>query len=128
IDSFTGRTYHTGRWPHESVDFTGQRVGVVGTGSSAIQSIPVIAESAAHVHVFQRTPNFSVPAHNGALEAADERRVKTDYAELRRRWRESRSGLDVERGDRPALEVTDAEREAEYEKRWRHGGFGLTAS
>ena len=65
VESFKGKSYHTGRWPHEGVDFTGQRVGVIGTGSSAIQSIPQIAQQAAHVTVFQRTPNFSVPAHNG---------------------------------------------------------------
>ena len=68
------RRYHTGRWPHEGVDFTGQRVGVIGTGSSAIQSIPIIAEQAAHLFVFQRTPNFSVPAHNAPLDPELERR------------------------------------------------------
>src|SRR5262247_4054807 len=68
-DTFKGMTYHTGRWPHEGVDFTGQRVGVIGTGSSAIQSIPIIARQAAHLLVFQRTPNFSIPAHNAPLDA-----------------------------------------------------------
>ena len=63
---FKGPTYHTGHWPHEGVDFTGMRVGVIGTGSSGIQSIPVIAEQAAHLTVFQRTPNFSMPAGNRA--------------------------------------------------------------
>ena len=75
-ESFRGKTYHTGRWPHEGVDFTGQRVGVIGTGSSAIQSIPIIAEQAAHLFVFQRTPNFSAPAHQRAagpgVRAADQ--------------------------------------------------------
>jgi len=66
-DDFAGDTYHTGRWPHEGVDFTGKRVAVIGTGSSAIQSIPQIAKQAAQVYVFQRTPNYSVPAHNGPL-------------------------------------------------------------
>ena len=70
IDSFKGKTYHTGHWPHEGVDFTGKRVGVVGTGSSAIQSIPVIAAQAAHVTVFQRTPNFSIPSRNGPMPEA----------------------------------------------------------
>ena len=64
LESFAGKWYHTGRWPHEGVDFTGQRVGVIGTGSSAIQSIPIIAEQAAHLYVFQRTPNYSMPAQN----------------------------------------------------------------
>ena len=68
-DDFRGPTYHTGEWPHETVDFTGKRVGVIGTGSSAIQAIPIIAQQAQHLTVFQRTPNFSVPAHNQALDA-----------------------------------------------------------
>ncbi len=67
MDRFTGKTYHTGHWPHEGVDFSGLRVGVVGTGSSAIQAIPVIAAQAAHVTVFQRTPNFSIPSRNGPM-------------------------------------------------------------
>ncbi len=67
MDGFKGKTYHTGAWPHEGVDFTGLRVGVIGTGSSAIQAIPVIAEQAADVTVFQRTPNFSIPSRNGPM-------------------------------------------------------------
>src|SRR5437867_7882244 len=74
LEGFEGRWYHTGHWPHEGVDFTGRRVGVIGTGSSAIQSIPIIARQAAHLVVFQRTPNYSVPAHNAALDRDFERR------------------------------------------------------
>src|SRR5229473_4590766 len=80
LESFAGTWYHTGHWPHEGVDFTGQRVGVIGTGSSAIQSIPIIAKQAAHLYVFQRTPNFTIPAHNGPLDSAYQAAVKTDYA------------------------------------------------
>src|SRR5438874_2351476 len=69
INTYEGKTYHTGHWPHEGVDFTGQTVGVIGTGSSAIQSIPNIARQASHLFVFQRTPNFSVPAQNGPLSS-----------------------------------------------------------
>src|SRR5205085_1067691 len=75
-DSFEGATYHTGRWPHEGVDFTGKRVGVIGTGSSAIQSIPIIAEQAAQLYVFQRTASYSVPAANRKLTADEVRDVK----------------------------------------------------
>ena len=78
-----GSWYHTGLWPHEGVDFTGQRVGVIGTGSSAIQSIPLIAEQAAHLYVFQRTPNFSLPARNAPLDPEVERQMKAHYAEYR---------------------------------------------
>src|ERR671911_1384795 len=105
LETFTGRWYHTGFWPHEGVDFTGQRVGVIGTGSSAIQSIPIIATQAAHLYVFQRTPNFSVPARNAPLDRQFEQWVKTNYADYRRQARESRVGFVVERTDDSALAV-----------------------
>jgi cation diffusion facilitator CzcD-associated flavoprotein CzcO len=126
--TFEGRWYHTGHWPHEGVDFTGQRVGVIGTGSSAIQSIPIIARQAAHLFVFQRTPNFSVPAHNAPLDPEHEGRVKATYAEFRRQARESRIGFVVERNDQSALAVSGEEREREYERRWRRGGLGFSAT
>jgi cyclohexanone monooxygenase len=128
LETFRGRRYHTGHWPHEGVDFTGQRVGVIGTGSSAIQSIPIIAEQAAHLYVFQRTPNFSVPARNAPLDPDFERQVKASYADFRRQARESRVGFVVERSEASALAVTAEERRREYEKRWRRGGLGFTAT
>ena len=128
LSTFEGRWYHTGHWPHEGVDFTGQRVGVIGTGSSAIQSIPIIARQAAHLFVFQRTPNFSVPARNGPLDPAYERRVKASYAEFRRQARESRVGFVVERNDQSALAVSPEERQREYERRWIRGGLGFNAT
>jgi len=127
-ETFAGRWYHTGRWPHEGVDFTGQRVGVIGTGSSAIQSIPIIARQAAHLFVFQRTPNYSVPARNAPLDPDYERRVKASYAEFRRQARESRVGFVVERSEESALAVAPDEREREYEKRWSRGGLGFSAA
>ena len=80
LERFAGARYHTGRWPHAGVDFTGQQVGIIGTGSSAIQSIPIIARQAAHLFVFQRTPNFSIPARNGPLDAEHERWMKAKLA------------------------------------------------
>ncbi|HET8630203.1 MAG TPA: NAD(P)/FAD-dependent oxidoreductase [Thermomicrobiales bacterium] len=127
-ETFAGPWYHTGRWPHEGVDFTGLRVGVVGTGSSAIQSIPLIARQAAHLYVFQRTPNFSIPAHNAPLDPEYERWVKANYPERRRQERESRAGFIAERGDTPALAATPDERERAYEGRWRRGGLGFTSA
>jgi cation diffusion facilitator CzcD-associated flavoprotein CzcO len=127
-ETFRGTTYHTGRWPHEGVDFSGQRVGVIGTGSSAIQSIPIIAEQAAHLFVFQRTPNFSVPAHNAPLDPDFERQVKASYADFRCQARESRVGFVVERSEASALAVTPEERRREYERRWSRGGLGFTAT
>jgi cyclohexanone monooxygenase len=128
LETFEGQWYHTGHWPHEGVDFTGQRVGVIGTGSSGIQSIPIIAQQAAHLFVFQRTPNFSVPARNAPLDPEYERRVKASYAEFRRQARESRIGFVVERNEQSALAVAPDEREREYETRWGRGGLGFAAT
>src|SRR6202795_2007608 len=114
LETFEGHWYHTGHWPHEGVDFTGQRVGVIGTGSSAIQSTPIIAGQAKHLFVFQRTPNFSVPAHNAPLDGEFERWVKANYAEYRRQARESRIGFVVERGEESALAVDAEARQREY--------------
>jgi cyclohexanone monooxygenase len=128
LESFEGTWHHTGHWPHEGVDFSGQRVGIIGTGSSAIQSIPLIARQAAHLFVFQRTPNFSVPARNAPLDPEYERRVKATYAEFRRQARESRVGFVVERNDQSALEVSSEERQRAYESRWSRGGLGFNAT
>jgi cyclohexanone monooxygenase len=127
-ETFEGRWYHTGKWPHEGVDFTGQRVGVIGTGSSAIQSIPIIARQAAHLFVFQRTPNYSVPARNAPLDPHYEWRVKADYADFRRQARESRVGFVVERAEESALAVSPEQRQREYDKRWGRGGLGFSAT
>jgi cyclohexanone monooxygenase len=125
LDRFEGKWYQTGNWPHEGVDFSGQRVAVIGTGSSAIQSIPLIAQQAAQLFVFQRTPNFSIPAHNAPLDPEYEQEVKSNYAEFRQRARESRIGFVVPLNDRPALSISDEERRQEYEARWRRGGLGF---
>jgi cyclohexanone monooxygenase len=110
------------------VDFTGQRVGVIGTGSSAIQSVPLIARQAAHVFIFQRTPNYSIPARNAPLDPEYERQVKAGYADFRRRARESRVGFVVEGSERSALAVAPDERQRAYETRWSRGGLGFSAA
>lgn len=125
-EDFTGRSFHTGRWPHEGVDFAGRRVAVIGTGSSAIQSIPVIAEQAEHVTVFQRTANYAVPAHNQPLDPAEVAAVKADYIGWRKAARDSRSafGGNVPRDDISALAVDDEMRLAAFDNRWKdHGGL-----
>jgi cyclohexanone monooxygenase len=127
-ESFAGPWYHTGRWPHEGVDFTGQRVGIIGTGSSAIQSIPIIASQAKHLYVFQRTPNFSIPARNAPLDPEHERRWKASYPEHRQAARESRVGFVTERNDSSALAVPEAERLRQYETRWSRGGLGFNST
>ena len=125
-DSFKGPTYRTGSWPKEGVDFTGKTVAVIGTGSSAIQSIPIIAAQADRVTVFQRTPNFSVPAHNGPPDPA----VVADWAANRQKYRaearETGFGIRmVNQQERLAVEATPAEHRAAYEERWATGGFAL---
>ena len=128
LDRFNGPTYHTGQWPHEGVDFTAKRVGVIGTGSSAVQSIPIIAAQAAHLTVFQRTPNYVVPAHNAALDAGFVKAVKADYAGLRRRAKQMRNGIQFPVNDVPALDATEDERQREFEARWERGGLSFTGS
>jgi cyclohexanone monooxygenase len=124
LSSFKGKVYHTGHWPHEPVDFTGQRVGVIGTGSSAIQSVPVIAEQARQLTVFQRTANFSIPARNAALTPAERDSFRSDYPEFRRKAREeTRNGIVQELPDRGALDDGDNERRAKYQSRWTRGGL-----
>ncbi|MEO9254677.1 MAG: NAD(P)/FAD-dependent oxidoreductase, partial [Tepidiformaceae bacterium] len=126
IESFEKDWYHTGYWPHEGVDFTGKRVGVIGTGSSGIQSIPIIAQQAEHLTVFQRTANFSVPAHNGPLDADYQREMKEKYTDVRRVALNSGAGiLPKTIPDKSALEVDADELRATYEARWARGGFGL---
>ena len=117
-DSFKGQIYYTSRWPHEGVDFSGKRVAVIGTGSSAIQSIPLIAEQAAHLTVFQRTPNYSVPACNRPLEPEEVVKTKAEYARMREHNLEQLFGFNVYMNSKSALEATPEEREREFERRW----------
>jgi cyclohexanone monooxygenase len=124
LKDFKGEVYHTGHWPHEQIDFTGKRVAVIGTGSSGIQSVPVIAEQASQLTVFQRTANFSIPARNAMLTEEERQAFRAKYPEIRRFAREqSRNGIYTEMPDRGALEDGDNERHAKYEQRWANGGL-----
>jgi cyclohexanone monooxygenase len=128
IADFAGKIYHTGQWPHEGVDFTGQRVAVIGTGSSAIQAIPVIAREAAHLTVFQRTPNFSIPSRNGPMTEDYAQGWKQDYPAKRKAARQMRTGILYNLSPTPAMSVSEAERRAEYEARWAAGGTAFMAA
>jgi len=129
VDDFRGAILFTSRWPHEYVDFTGKRVGVIGTGSSGVQSIPVIARQAEHLTVFQRTPVFSIPARNAPLDPEYVAEYKRNYAEYRRKAREARTGIIVERGFESALEVEPEARRERFESCWNQGLFAcLSAS
>jgi cyclohexanone monooxygenase len=127
-ESFAGRSYHTGAWPHDGVDFTGKRVAVIGTGSSGVQSIPVIAAEAERLFVFQRTPNFSLPALNGPMAPHYIREWKDRFMEERRRARTTNSGAFMIANDQPALAVTAEERQHNFEARWGKGGFAFMTS
>ncbi len=122
-DSFQGPIYHTGQWPHEGVDFTGKRVGIIGTGSSAIQTIPIVAQQAEHLTVFQRTPAFTVPAQNRDLTAEEKAEIKAHYDELRARGKSQVLAWDTEPNERPATEMTPDEIRAECERRWEMGAL-----
>lgn len=122
-ESFAGAQYHTAEWPHEPVDFSGKRVGVIGTGSSGIQAIPVIAEQAGHLTVFQRTPNFSIPARNRALTAEEKEILKRDIKDIREFCRWATIGQPYDFKDVSALEVSDEERRQIFEANWEKGGF-----
>ncbi len=128
LEEFKGPVYHTGEWPHEAVDFSGLRVGVIGTGSSAIQSIPIIARQAAALTVFQRTPNYSVPAWNSKITAEAQRAAKADYPALRAKARARPTGFYFPFNQHSALSVTAAERERQYEESWARGGLPFLGS
>jgi cyclohexanone monooxygenase len=130
MDSFEGMTIHTGTWPHEKIDFTGKRVGIIGTGSSAVQSTPMIAQEAEQLYVFQRTAQYAVPAHNRPVDPEFVAEIKADYAGFRERNRlEPSAQLSHMPGnDVSALEVGEEERNSEYEKRWEIGGFQFFGS
>ncbi|MGL6110232.1 MAG: flavin-containing monooxygenase, partial [Rubrivivax sp.] len=127
LQDFAGPVYHTANWPHEAVDFSGRRVAVVGTGSSAVQAIPIIAQQASELTVFQRTAAYAAPAHHGALDAQFEARIKCDYAGFRARNRRMHGGFGSLLPPNPvsALAATPEEREAAFEQRWKIGGFAL---
>ncbi|TKJ17998.1 steroid monooxygenase [Blastococcus sp. CCUG 61487] len=118
---FSGEVYSTGRWPHEGVDFTGKRVAVVGTGSSGIQSIPLIAEQAAQVTVFQRTPNFSIPAHNGPPPAERVERLRTDREAYREAGKWSSIGVPGEPTDVMGVTAPEDVRRQRLEAAWQAG-------
>ena len=123
LEDFQGKWYHSGLWPHEGVDFSGLRVGVIGTGSSGVQMIPQIAAQADHLTVFQRTANFSLPARNAPLDPDKERQHKAQYQERRRAALDTPFGIAGHPAPiKSALEATAAERQLVYETKWAEGG------
>jgi cyclohexanone monooxygenase len=123
LERFAGEWYQTSRWPKEGVDFTGRRVGVIGTGSSAIQAIPLIAEQAAELTVFQRQANYTVPARNAPLDAEDYAAIKADYAGHRRRAKAWPTGCWWPVNEAAASDLSAEEQRRELEARWAIGGL-----
>lgn len=128
IRDYKGNIYHTGKWPHDEVSFNDMTVGVIGTGSSAIQAIPVFASQADHLFVFQRTPNYTVPAHNAALDPEYVRDIKSDYAGLRARAKTKPSGYDLPIPPLSAVETSPEDRFQTFESKWQNGGVGFMAA
>ena len=123
LDRFQGKWYHSGLWPHEGVDFTGLRVAVIGTGSSGIQMIPHIAQQAKHLHVFQRTANYSLPARNAPMDPEKDRQHKAHYPERRIAAYDTPFGMaGYPTPTKSALEATPEERQRTYESKWQEGG------
>jgi cyclohexanone monooxygenase len=128
LESFTGEQYQTSRWPHAGVDFTGKRVGIIGTGSSSIQSTPIIAKQAAQLMVFQRTPQFAIPAWNRELSDEEMRTAQESYAELRRLMRQSEVGIDYESPTIGAKEADPESLQKQMEYAWNRGGYLMLAA
>ena len=128
LDEFAGDWYHTGQWPHEGVDFATKRVGLIGTGSTGIQAAPVIAETASHLTVFQRTPTYSVPARNIPLTEEFKRYVRENFATLREVMHSNANGHAFQISERSALEVAPDERQSLYEAAWERGGLQFRAT
>ena len=128
LDGYAGDWYHTTAWPHEGVDFTGKRVAVVGTGSTAIQVIPVVAEQAEQLTVFQRTPNFSIPAWNGPVTPEQEAARKAIYPETRALARTGATGDIWPLAPGNAADLTPDEQQDELERRWHQGSFSFLSA
>ena len=125
LEKFEGQAYHTGEWPHNPVNLTGKRVGVIGTGSSGVQSIPEIAKVASELFVFQRTPQFTSPANNYEFEQSEIDEVKRNFDEIREQMIASASGLPTNIPTKSALEETPEVRQKVYEEGWEKGGFAI---
>jgi len=125
LETYEGKHYHTGQWPHGGIDFTAKRVGIIGTGASAVQAIPEIAQQAKHLTVFQRTPNFCVPARNGKIDPEVVNTRKADYDAICERVRNSYFGYELSFIEKSVLEASPEERERVFNEMWDQGGFNF---
>jgi len=128
LEDYTGQWFHTSNWPHEGVDFKGKKVGIIGTGSTGIQAIPVIAEDAGHLEVFQRTAQFSTPARNGPMDKDEEAKIKAEYAAFRARNYRQPVAMDItiDRSAPKTFDVDEQQRREVYERCWDSGGLSFS--
>jgi cation diffusion facilitator CzcD-associated flavoprotein CzcO len=125
VGSFEGQFFHTAQWPHEPVSFAGKRVAVVGTGATGVQTIAEVAKTVGHLTVFQRTPNWCKPLHNGPIDAATQVKIKASYPEMFKRCQETFACFIHTPDPRGTFEVTPQDREAFLEKLYATPGFGM---
>jgi cation diffusion facilitator CzcD-associated flavoprotein CzcO len=123
LETFKGKWYHTSQWPHDGVDFTAKKVGVIGTGATAVQAIPVIAQQAKHLTIFQRTPNYCVPARNGKVDPEVWKQRKASYDQIKDNLRKSYFGFEMDFIPKSVLEASPEEREETFNRMWDEGGF-----
>ncbi len=125
VETFRGKSFHTARWPHEEVRFEGKRVAVIGTGATGVQTIQEVAKTAGHLTVFQRTPNWCAPLHNGKISAEEMAKIRADYPDIFRRCQETFACFLHTPDRRRTFDVTEEEREAFWEKLYGSPGFGM---
>jgi cation diffusion facilitator CzcD-associated flavoprotein CzcO len=125
VDTFKGQSFHTARWPHEPVRFEGKRVAVIGTGATGVQTIQEVAKTAGHLTIFQRTPNWCAPLHNGKIDGETMAKIRSGYPEIFRRCQETFACFLHTPDPRGTFEVSPEEREAFFEKLYAERGFGI---
>jgi cation diffusion facilitator CzcD-associated flavoprotein CzcO len=125
VESFKGQACHTAKWPHEPVSFEGKRVAVIGTGATGVQTIQEVAKTAGHLTVFQRTPNWCAPLHNGKISREEMAEIRKTYPDIFKRCLETFACFLHAPDPRKAMDVTEAEREALWEKLYANKGFGM---
>ena len=125
VDDFQGESFHTGKWPHDPVDFRGKRIGIIGTGATGVQAITEIAKTVGHMTVFQRTPNYCAPLHNGEITPEEQAEIKASYDEIFAKCKTSHGAFVHNPVREKAVEVPPEEREAFYEKLYGERGFSI---
>jgi cation diffusion facilitator CzcD-associated flavoprotein CzcO len=123
LDTYKGVSYHTSRWPKETMDFTGKRVAVIGTGATAVQLIPIIAQQVGHLTVFQRTPNYCAPLRNSLVSAETQANFKKSYPDIFKKCQETTAAFKYDFDPRSVFEVSEEERLEQFERLWAKPGF-----